>query len=240
VIVSAVVQPDTWTVLLTATSYTGVVDWYRAEARDVHLGTGPKVVDRTVPLNQPVTYYAVDDVSTVTVTPPVVVPTDRPVLSSTMSNAAYPVTVVSFRPYSGEGRSVWHPVIGRSDPFVSVFPALYPAGELVLWCADNSERVALIQFLQPGAPLRLRSTCYDRLDSMVFLMTSWSDPFPDDTRRSGPSELRIQYQRVTEVTPAFVPPARTYQDMLDESATYQVVLDKYTDYQALLDGVLTP
>lgn len=235
-IVTAEVLPN-WSVRLTATSYTGQVDWFRVAGRDVPLGSGPVIEDRAAPLNQPVTYYATDDVSTVS-SSPVTINATGPVLSSTMSNVAMLVTVVSFRPYAGEGRSVWHPVIGRSDPFVSVFPAMYPGGDLVIRAGTNDERVNLIQsLLQPGHPLLLRSTCLDRLDTMVFLMTSWSDPFAVDTMREGATHLTLSFQRVTEVTPAYVPPARSYQNMLDENSTYQVVLDDYATYQGLLDGV---
>lgn len=235
-IVTAVVEPSSYGVRLTATSSTGQVDWYRAAGRDVFLGSGAVLDDRTADLNTPLTYYAVDDVSTVT-TSPVTITAAGPVLSAPTLGVARLVTVVSFRPYTGEGRSVWHPVIGRSDPFVSMFPALYPSGELVLRCPTNSGRQDIIQtFLQPGAPLLLRSTCVDRLDTMTFLMTSWSDPFAVDTMREGATHLSISYQRVTEVKPADMPPARTYQQVLVGSGTYRVVVDGFTDYTGLLNG----
>lgn len=226
-----------WSVRLTAAEYTGTVSWYRSEGADVHVGDGPVIEDRTAPLNQPLTYYATDDLTTVLLANPVTIHAPNPVLSSTMSNAAKAVTVVSSRPYQGQGRSVWHPVIGRSDPFVSVFPALYPSGVLVLRCPTNDDRVALVRdLLQPGHPLLLRSTCRDRVDTMTFLMISWSDPFPVDTMREGPTHLEISYQRVTEVAPAYTPPARTYQQVMDERVTYQAVVDYHRSYQALLDG----
>jgi hypothetical protein len=196
------------------------------------------VLDRTIPLDEPVTYYATDDL-TLKTAPPLTVPSGGlPVLSSTMNSTAYAVTVVSYRPYQGQGASVWHPVIGRSDPLVSIFPALYPAGELVLRVPDNDTRTNLILMLTPGDPLLLRSTCHDRLDTLTFLMTSWEDPYVSPDAQGGPAYLRIRYQRVTDVAPAWQPPPdRTYQTVLTQHATYQAVLDTYPSYQALLDGV---
>ena len=130
---------------------------------------------------------------------PVEMAADLPILSQTMNSGARPVHVESYRPYRGEGRSVWHPVIGRSDPFVSIFPATYPQGELVIRAADNTERTELIRLMQPGDPLLIRSTCPDRLDTFTFLMLGWEDPYTRDDAQGGPSLIRIQYQRVTEV-----------------------------------------
>lgn len=238
-IVTAVVEPSSYSVRLTATAYTGTVSWYRVEARDVPLGDGPVIEDRGAPLNQPVTYYAVDDVSTVSTTP-VTVTAEYPVLSSTMSNAALPVTVVRHRPKDFQGRSVWHPVIGRSDPFVSVFPMTYPSGVLVLLAATNQDRLDLIELMTPGYPLLIRSTCPDRLDGMTFTVTSARDPFQSDEMREGATYLELDYQQVTAVSPAWSPPARTYQDVLDEDNTYADVLTHYGSYQDLLDGVRLP
>ena len=231
--------PAMWGYRLTATGYSGVVSWYRAAgATDLHLGDGPTVLDRGVRLNEPVTYFATDDVDLVVAASPVEMAADLPVLAQTMNSAAKPVHVDSYRPYSGEGRSVWHPVIGRSDPFVSIFPATYPQGELVLRAADNAERTELIRMMQPGDPLLIRSTCPDRLDTMTFLMLGWNDPYARDEAQGGPSLIRIRYQRVTEVLAAWTPsPDWTYQAVLDTHPTYQAVLDAFPTYQALLDGV---
>jgi hypothetical protein len=231
--------PSMWAVRLTATGNTGTVSWYRdtATTSDIYLGDGLSLLDRTVPLDEPVTYYATDDLTLKTAAPLTMASGGLPVLSSTMNSTAYAVTVVSYRPYQGQGVSVWHPVIGRSDPLVSIFPALYPAGDLVIRCQHNTERTNLILMLQPGDPLLLRSTCHDRLDTLTFLMTSWEDPYVSSDAQGGPSYLRIHYQRVTDVAPAWQPPPdRTYQSVLTAHATYQAVLDAYPTYQALLDG----
>lgn len=237
-IIATEVIASAWAVRLTATGATGTVDWYRSEGgSDTALGSGATVVDRGCRLNTPITYWATDDIDLV-VAPPVTVAAERPVLSSTVHGTAREVTVIRFRPYSGEGRSVWHDVIGRTDPPVSIFPAVYPSLELVLRIHDDQERAALIRMLQPGDPLMLRSVCPPRLDDMTVLMRTWSDPFPDDSLREGPGELRITCQRTSEVPPAWTPPAdRTYQTVLDEHADYQSVLDGHTTYQALLDGL---
>lgn len=236
--VSVQVLGSVWGARLTATGYTGVVSWYRAAGgTDVHLGDGADVVDRAPPLNEPVTYFATDDAALV-VADPVTIGADLPVLSSTMFSTARGVRVISYRPYQGEGQSVWHPVPGRSDPMVSIFPATYPQGELVLRAADNAERTALIQLLQPGDPLLIRTTCHDRLDTMTFLMLRWTDPYAGDDAQSGPVDLTITYQRVTEVAPAWTPPPTwTYAAVLDTYPTYQAVLDAFSSYQALADGL---
>jgi len=238
--ISTAPVPSIWAVRLTATGYTGTVSWYRdtANSSDVYVGDGSTVLDRTVPLDEPVTYYATDDLTLQTAAPLTLPSGGLPVLSSTMNSTAYAVTVVSYRPYRGQGVSVWHPVIGRSDPLVSIFPALYPAGDLVLRVPDNDTRTNLILLLQPGDPLLLRSTCHDRLDTMTILMTSWEDPYVSAEAQGGPSYLRITYQRVTDVAPAWEPPPdRTYQTVLTDHATYQAVLTDYPTYQGLLDGV---
>ena len=229
--------PAMWGFRLTATGYTGVVSWYRvAGGTDLHLGDGPTVLDRGCPLNEPVTYFATDDLA-LEVADPVEMPADLPVLAQTMNSAARPVHVQSYRPYRGEGRSVWHPVIGRSDPFVSIFPATYPQGELVLRAADNTERTELIRLMQPGDPLLIRTTCPERLDTFTFLMLGWEDPYTSDEAQGGPSLIRVQYQRVTEVGSAWTPsPDWTYQEVLGTHPTYQAVLDAYPTYQALLEG----
>jgi len=236
--VAVEVLPAMWAVRLTATGYTGTVDWYRSGgATDLHLGTGPILTDRAIPLNEPVIYYATDDTD-LTVADAVQIDTPNPILANTTSSNALQVVAVSYRPYQGQGASVWHPVLGRPDPYVTIHPATYPAGELVLRVADNAQRIELIRMLQPGDPLLLRSTCPERLDTFTFLMTSWSDPFTQDQAKEGPAYLRIQYQRVTEVQPAWQPPPdRTYQTVLNENATYQAVLDGHGTYQALLDGL---
>lgn len=225
---------------LTASGAVGTIDWWRDEggAADVFLGNGASVLDRSVPLNIPVTYYATDD-STLAVAPPVTMAADYPILASTTRSAAMRVTVISFRPYSGEGRSVWHPILGRNDPYVTIHPALYPAGDLVLRCETNTDRTNVIALLSHGDPLLLRTTCPPRLDTMTFLMIRWSDPFPDDTRREGPTHLRVQYQRVTDVPPAWEPsPDWTYGALQSSGRTYQQTLDDFDTYQNLADGVV--
>ena len=231
------VIPSTWSVKLTATGYTGVVTWFRSTNKDVVVGVGAQVVDRGGPLNVPLQYYAVDDTDLV-VAELVTIPATRPVLASAMYSAALPVTVISYRPYRGFGQSSWHPVIGRPDPMVSVFPATYPAGDLVLYVGRNDDRLAVIDLLQAGDPLLLRSTEPERLDDMTFLMTEWGDPFHDKDTRGGPSRIEIKFQRVTEVSMAWTPPPRTYADVLAEADTYAGLWAMYPTYQALLDGLV--
>lgn len=229
-----------WAVRLETTGAVGRVDWYRRRAgAETHIGAvdGDGVLwDYKPELGLTYEYVAVDDVDSVT-SPPVSITSSHPILSSTTSAIARRVTVVEYRPYRGDGRSVWHPVLGRNDPLVTIHPALYPQGTLRLWAADNDERLALIDMLRLGEPLHLRTTCSERLDSMHLLMLSWSDPFPNDRRRSGPCYIDIEFQAMSD-TPGIVPPdpGRTYQTVLDAHDTYQDVLITWPTYRALLDG----
>jgi hypothetical protein len=239
--ITAVPIASLYAVRLTASGQTGTVSWYRdtADENDAHIGDGPALVDRGGPVSEPVAYYATNDLTLATAPTITVDSGGLPVLASTMYNVAYPVTVVSYRPYRGQGASVWHPVIGRSDPLVSIFPALYPAGMLRLRVETNDQRLDLVRnLLAKGDPLYLRPTCHDRLDEMTFLMLDWSDPYVGAESQGGPLYLDINYQRVTEVPPAWTPtPDRTYQTIIDQHATYQDVLDSYATYQDMLDGV---
>lgn len=234
---TATVDAALYAVRLQATGTTGTVDWYRRYAgANTHVATGALAYDYAPDLNTPYEYIAVDDTDSQT-TAQVTVPADRPVLSSTTSPLARAVTVVDARPYEGEGRSVWHPVLGRTDPFVTIHPALYPAGTLRFYAATHSERVALIRLMERGEPMHLRTTCPERLDTMVFIMTRWRDPFTRDGARSGPAYIEVDYQRVTEV-PGIAPPAadRTWQTVLDDHTAWQDVLDGYGSWRDVLDG----
>lgn len=234
--ITATVDQSIWAVKLVATGATGTVDWYRrASGSNTHVGQGTVVWDYAADLNRAYEYVAVDDADT-EVSPAVTIAADGPVLSSTTSQIAMRVTVVDARPYRGEGRSVWHPVLGRSDPFVTIHDALYPAGLLRLHMSTRTERADLINMMQRGEPMLLRSTCAD-VDTMVFIMTAWSDPFAGAGRKRGPAYLEIDFQRVTEV-PGITPPDpdRTYQTVLDDHTTYQDAVDMYATYRDLLDG----
>jgi hypothetical protein len=236
--ITATVEPSLWAVRLHATGATGAVEWTRRSPGgvDTIVGTWDLVWDYGPELNRPYTYIATDDTSA-EVSQTVTVTADRPVLASTTSPIAYPVTVVEYRPLRGEGVTRWHPVLGRSDPFVTIHPALYPSGLLRLLAPDHTTRIQLWQLLEGGEPLLLRTTCADRVDSMTFVATSWEDPFLGAAARSGPATIDIDFQRITEV-PGIAPPIpdRTWQTILDGHTTWQDVLGSYKDWRAVLDG----
>lgn len=226
-----------WGVRLTATGYTGTVTWWEDEGPANRLiGTGPVLVDRMARLNRPLNYFATDDTSTV-VADPVTVPADRPILASTTTQEAVAVEVLNARPYEGEGRSTAHMVLGRSDPLVSIQPALYPGGDLELLARTPAQRVRLIELLRRGDPLHLRTTDEARLDTMTLLMRRWSDPYLNEDARNGPAAIRVEYQRVTDV-PALSPPVpdRTYATVAADYLTYADLVTTYASYTDLLDG----
>lgn len=235
--VTATVDTALWAVKLTAANASGTVTWLRrVGGRDHNIGTGATVWDYSPPLNRPITYIATDDTSSA-VTQQVTVAADGPILSSTISPIAYPVTVVDYRPLRGIAATVWHPVLGRNDPVVTIHPALYPSGLLRLYMATATVRVQLIELLTLGEPLVLRTTCTDRVDNMTFVMTEWEDPFVNDRRKGPPAYLDITFQQVTDEIGAPIPiPDRTYQTWVDDHPTYQALFDAYPDYRAALDG----
>lgn len=236
-IIAATVDAALYAVKLTATGYTGTVEWFRRTASaNTPIGTGPVLWDYTAELNRAHEYVATDDTDT-EVAGPVTIAADSPVLSSTTSQIAKRVTVVDYRPVEMLGRSVWHPVLGRRDPFVTIHPTLYPSGTLRLWATTNNDRVAVKEMLDGGEPLLLRSTCPDRVDTFTFIVLRASDPFAGEGRKGGPAYLEIEFQMVSEVQ-GIAPPApdRTWQTVVDDHATWQEVLDTYPTWRAVLDG----
>jgi len=147
------------------------------------------------------------------------------------------VEVLTARPYDGEGRSRFHMVLGRSDPLVSILPAMYPGGVLELLARTPAQRLRLIDLLRRGDPLHLRTTDEARLDTMTLLMLSWSDPYLEDRAVTGPAAIRVEYQRVTDV-PALSPPVpdRTYATVAADHLTYAELVTTYATYTDLLDG----
>ena len=234
---TATVDQDLWAVKLVATGATGTVEWFRRSGGvNTPIGSGTVLWDYTADLNRTFEYVAADDVDSDTVGP-VRIDADAPVLSSSMSAIARAVQVVDYRPLSGQGRTRWHPVLGRPDPIVTVHRALYPSGLLRLSVPTPAERQALIDLLRLGEPLLLRSTCPERVDTMTFVMQNWQDPFAGRGRKHGPAYLDIDFQQVSAFTSIAPPdPDRTYQTILDQHATYAEVLQVYTDYRHVLDG----
>ena len=229
--------PPQMAVRLTATGAVGDVAWYEDQgATDRAVGTGGVVIDRAAPLNRPLTYFATDDEGSA-IADPITISTARSHLGSTLSSDSHPVTVVSWRPLEGEGRTVWHPILGRPDPFVTIHPAQYPAGLLRLLLADAGERERLLRLLQPGDPLLLRTACPERAPTMTFVMTAWSDPFLGDGRRDGRAYLDVSFQQVTESVGLQPPPAdRNYATLPLEAADYAALKALHATYLAVMDG----
>jgi hypothetical protein len=128
-------------------------------------------------------------------------------------------------------------VLGRSDPLVSILPAMYPGGEIEFLVRTPAQRIRLIELLRRGDPLHLRTTDETRLDTMTLLMQSWSDPYLNEDARTGPAAIRVEYQRVTDV-PALSPPVpdRTYATVAADHLTYGDLVTTYASYTDLLDG----
>lgn len=237
--VTAAEVPGTWAVRLTATGATGTVTWWRDQSgRQTFIGTGVDLIDRMVPLNTEVYYTATDDTATVEAGP-VTIATDYPVLSSSMYGTTRQVTVVAQQPNTWRARSVWHPVLDRTDgPVVSIFDAEWREGFMVLGLADRDERHALIDMMMRGDPLILRATCPDRVDDLTILPLQWSDPYITPGVFDSGQRLEVTYQAVTPEPPAYVPPpAWTYGDVVTAHATYSEVLGTYDTYGDLLAKV---
>jgi hypothetical protein len=226
-------------VRLTATGGTGTPTWWRDQAgRATLIGDGADIVDRGIPLNTEVTYFAVDDTDT-EVTAPITVASSHPVLSSSMYGTALQVTVTGQAPNRWNGRSVWHPVIDRSEgPVVSIFTAEWRNGTVTLDLPDRATRSALLHMLMQGDPLILRATCPDRVDDLTILPVSWSDPWTVEGQWDSGQRLIIEYQAVSPEPPAWSPPPTwTYQDALNAHASYTEWLGTYSTYGALLAGI---
>ena len=228
-----------WSVQLSASGSVGSVTWFRdVSQRITEVGTGTSVIDRTVPLNTEVYYEAVDDADSA-VAGPITIASEYPVLSSSQSGAAHQVTVVAQQPQSWQARSVWHPILDRTDgPIVSIFDAEWRAGTLVLQLGtDRALRGNLIQMLMVGDPLIIRATCPERVDDLTFLPLDWTDPYIVDGQWGSGQRLEIRYQSVSAEPPAWVaPPEWTYGDVLISHAAYSDLLPVYPTYSDLLEG----
>ena len=119
---------------------------------------------------------------------------------------------------------------------MTILPALYPTGELVLWTDTLAQRRDLVTMLATGSPMLLRSTHPDRVQDMVLLPSEWSDILVNPDRPGGARTLTISYQAVTELR-GYGPPAdRTYNTWLIDHADYAAVRAAYDTYQAARDG----
>jgi len=220
---------------LEAVNPVGTVTWGRdVTGTQTSLGTGDAITDAP-PFNLPITYFATDDNGT-TIAAPVTYTSPVPVLSSQTTDDAHPVVVLSQDEFDYEARSRAHEVIGRPDPLVTILPAHFPGGELRLWLADLDERRALLDMLNTGSPVQLRSTLPTRVVDLVLLPTDWTDRLVNSDRPDGPRTLDIRYQAVTELRGYGPPATRTYQTWPVEAADYDALLALHPTYTAARDG----
>lgn len=203
-------------------------------------GTAPNLtgVDGDLALNTDVLYVVTDArgdqaqtaVVRVVVDHALLAPTDQPL-------RALPVVVEAQKPNTWEARSVWWPVLGRRDPFVSVAPMLYRAGDLVLRVEDRATAATLLDLLAPGWPFLLRTPCPDAVDDVVGLPLTVTEALAVDTAPTGPTRWTLTYQAVSrELGPYAGDPGRTYATVVAQQATYADVLATFRTYAALLLG----
>ena len=231
--------PGKYAVRATASGATGTVEWVRDQSgRQTFIGIGTDIVDRMVPLNTAVNYVAIDDVDSA-VSAEITVASTRPVIASSMYGTTHQVTVIAQQPNRWRARSVWHPVLDRTDgPVVSIFDAEWREGNMTLALEDRTQRHDLIDLLMAGDPLILRSPCPERVDDLTVLPLEWSDPYITDGQWGSGQRLQIRYQSVTAEPPAYMPPPEwTYDDVLTAHATYTEVLGVYATYSDLLAKV---
>ena len=236
-ILTVEVDVDRYLVRLTATEYVGAVTFTRYQAgKATPLGEGPAYTDYTVPLGEPVRYYATDDATTVTDGALHTVESDRPVIGSTLLGETYAVDVYRYRPVEWQARSVAHAILGTSTPVVSVAPALYPSGTITFLLDSPTHRVQVLTMLGFGDPIILRSPCTDRVDDQIFLPLRWRDPWLTPDRPGSRQTLEVEYQAVVS-TPTLYPPlnARTYSEVRD-GGTYRVIRDTYGTYRGIKYG----
>lgn len=233
--ITAAVDQASWSVVLTATGSTGTVRWSRRYAgRDTAIGTGPLLRDQP-PVNVPIEYSATDDAEAA-VAPPVTVAADGPVLSVEGGLYAVQVVVVSYRPTRHINPSRVWPVLGRSDPLVTVHPTLYPSGNLRLYAASRQDMGAIVAMLPTGRPLLLRSTSRDRVPDMVFNYQEANVAYSRDGAADVPAYIDFDYQQVRQSPGIGAPPNRTYADVAAEHADYAAVAQHHGTYLGLLEG----
>lgn len=234
--ITATPVPELWAIRLDATGQTGTVSWFRDEgARSIPVATGATVYDYEAPLNTPLVYTATDDLDAAEADP-AQVDSDAPILSRTTEPVATRCQVVSYRPLLWEGRSSWHRVLGASLPYVSVAETTSPSGTVRFRTTDAEGRLRLIEILTAGDPLLLRTTDAARLDTLRFVVTEVSDPFPTDTMRQGATHFEVGFQTVAPVRRQYVAAGWNYDALQAAHATYDDVQAAYPSYTAVLAG----
>lgn len=200
--------------------------------------TSRVAVDGAIPLDTPTQYVVTDSTGVQASSVLVTVTASGPLLSdATDPTRILPVTVLDQIPLEAEARSVWWTVLGRSDPFVSVAPMLYPGGTLVLYARTRDARNAIRALLLPGNPLQLRSPCPDDLDDVVLLVTRFSEALVVEDWKGGPRRLELTYQAVSDQLGYYTgDPGRTYAALLDVVPTYDGLRTAFRTYADVLTG----
>lgn len=195
-------------------------------------------VDGAIPLGVATQYVVTDSTGAQASSVLVTVNADQPLLSdATDPTRILPVTVLDQLPLEAEARSVWWTVLGRSDPFVSVAPMLYPGGTLVLYAVDREARAAIRALLVTGNPLLLRSPCRDDLDDVVLLVESATEQLRVADWKGGPRTIELRYQAVSDQLGTYIgDPGRTYARVLDDGPTYDAIRTIFRTYADLLTG----
>lgn len=195
-------------------------------------------VDGEVPLNTATVYVVTDSTGAQASSSAVTVTTTDPVLSDAFDPGSLvrPV-IVSQKPNTWEGRSVWWDVLGSREPFASVAPMRLRSGSLVLRTDGNVERAAMVALLTPGDPLVLRSTCPDAVDDVTFLVLTVDESLVIDDDLDGPTLWSLRYQAISrDLGPTTGDAGRTYAVAALEYPTYSAVPVHYVDYEAFRLG----
>lgn len=202
--------------------------------------TGRVAIDGGVPFGVPTQYVVTDKLGVQASSALVTLDADGPVLSDATDPTRWQrVVVLDQLPLQAEARSVWWTVLGRSDPFVSVAPMLYPGGTLVLYAADAAERAGIRSLITPGNPLLLRSPCRDDLDDVVLLVETATEQLRIDTWKGGPRTIELAYQAVSDQLGTYAgDPGNTYASLLATTGlyTYSDVLAVFRTYADVLTG----
>lgn len=193
--------------------------------------------DGDLPLNTDV-QYDVRDGSGATVTAGVTrIASNDPILSSALDNQyALPVTVVSQKPNTWEGRTRWWDVLGRRDPFVSQAPLRLRGGDLLL-STDPAGRRPVLDLLSSGAPLLLRSTRPDAVDDVFMAVETVREELHNADAPVGHSVFALTYQAVSqELGPFIAAGDRTYTTVKGEAPTYDALRYMFLDYVHMRTG----
>lgn len=189
-----------------STTMGGTIDWWRTttwfdgRSLSVAAGQGNPFDDPMVPIapDGSTTYYAQSSLGTQEsvggLTPP---PSTYPILNipSDPLVAAVQVTVQTQREWSVSGRTAFYDVIGRNIPYVEPLPAIDRTGQIVLRQEHpgggfpGQALTAVRDMLKTGKPMLLRTVCPERVETLAFVATEWTEVHFGDPNAHGPSRM---------------------------------------------------